>query len=292
MAGFLPLISLLAVACAYGKTSIACVGDSITEGFGLASDRDLFRRKPGLGTYPEHLGKLFGNDYEVSNFGRTGATMQRTGDLPYVNTSLYRDLLQSNPDIVIIMLGTNDAKLKKLGGPENWEVDERTGQPVFHNAQFELDYKEMIDVIKSLPSKPTIFTVIPPPLYRSHWVLSQTVINQFLPKLIPRINSENGLPHRSIDIFDAMGGASLSQPGLIADGVHPNKRGYSHLASFIHRALLASMQQTPAPAPVVTPSTTTAVTAPSLHPTSAPTELLLQHMCCDMLSNMAWTLLG
>ena len=36
--------------------------------------------------------------------------MMKNGDLPYWNEQFYQDALDSNADIIIIMLGTNDSK--------------------------------------------------------------------------------------------------------------------------------------------------------------------------------------
>lgn len=38
--------------------------------------------------------------------------------------------------------------------------------------------------------------------------MNQTVINNMLPRLIPRINLANNMSHSVIDVFTAMGGTS------------------------------------------------------------------------------------
>ena len=46
--------------------------------------------------------------YEVLNYGYAGYTMMKTGDLSY--WKVLKPVLSSNVDIIVLMLGTNDAK--------------------------------------------------------------------------------------------------------------------------------------------------------------------------------------
>lgn len=75
--------------------------------------------------------------YKVGNFGHGGRTAQK--DLPdsYRLTKAYDQSLRSEPDIVIIMLGTNDAKYAL------WD------ETKYHD-----DYVELIGIYKSLPTNP------------------------------------------------------------------------------------------------------------------------------------------
>lgn len=101
------------------KTKIACVGDSIT--YGLKVD-DYAR-------YPAVLGSLLGKGYEVKNFGVSNTSASDHAMFPYKNTDEYRQSVIYDPDIVIIMLGTNDAK------GINWTNTET----------FKEEYKELIE---------------------------------------------------------------------------------------------------------------------------------------------------
>ena len=62
--------------------------------------------------------------------------MQKAGDEPYWDEDIYQEALFSEPDILILMLGTNDAK------EINWS-DKET---------FVADYKEMANIFMDLPS--------------------------------------------------------------------------------------------------------------------------------------------
>ena len=89
------------------KTKIAAVGDSITQG-SCSSDKSTH-------SYPVQLANMLTHrdgtsDYEVVNFGVSGRTALRKGDYPYWAEQKYKEALDFQPDIVIIMFGTNDCK--------------------------------------------------------------------------------------------------------------------------------------------------------------------------------------
>jgi len=52
---------------------------------------------------------MLGSDYVVHNFGAGGKATMRSSNKPYWNSEQYQKALKSNPDVVIIGLGTNDA---------------------------------------------------------------------------------------------------------------------------------------------------------------------------------------
>ena len=157
-------------------TKVACVGDSITAGY-LSSC--------GL-NYPNQLQTLLGPDYHVSNYGVGGTTLLRHADHPYWNTSSFQAAVTSDADIVVVALGTNDAK------KQNWDA---------LSSQYPVDYKALVDTFRAMPSRPTVYIAIPPPLYRDGvYGMLQTAINTDLPRLIPQIAAANELPP-PIDLF-------------------------------------------------------------------------------------------
>ena len=176
-----------------GKVNVACVGDSIT--FGAHS-------RGGNTTYPGQLqimlDKKYPGKYCVTNLGQSGATMQRppNGDAPWWRTSKYKQWTDpANAklwDMVVIMLGTNDAKdacpaegcpasagcgnasfceSNRPGSCCNWP---HAGQTTWVqdctdgvSCPFEKTYGEMIALARTLgkqPAGPAIWTAIPPPL--------------------------------------------------------------------------------------------------------------------------------
>ena len=217
------------------KTNIACVGDSITEGQGSSGGMD----------YPNQLQTMLGPTYKVMNFGAGGRTMLTKGDTPYWTQGPFKEALASKPDIVVLMLGTNDARVK------NWAA---------LHAEFPIDYMAMIEEFKGVNANAKIYVMIPPPLYQDQslqdggagW--NQTVINSLLPGHGPAgvrsLAKAAGLPE-PIDLFTLFqghcpvtGGTPGHTPNQTAvpcdwlvDMCHPSNKGYAEIAASIKRAI-------------------------------------------------------
>jgi len=71
----LSLMLLLFVSFSTKEIKVACVGNSITEGYGLANQSKT--------AFPVILDSILGTGFSVLNFGRSGATAQKQGDVPY-----------------------------------------------------------------------------------------------------------------------------------------------------------------------------------------------------------------
>lgn len=97
------------------RRRLACIGDSITRGDGAhepgrGSHVPFKRGIVGRGNYPAALQALLGTeDWLVGNFGVSGRTAMPTGDA-YAATREYQSLRCFAPELVVLMLGTNDAK--------------------------------------------------------------------------------------------------------------------------------------------------------------------------------------
>jgi lysophospholipase L1-like esterase len=84
------------------KTVFAMVGDSITAGYGSTGVEN---------DYPSQFRRLLdANLYDVYNEGVSARTMLKSGDHPYWNEPQYTETLEMRPDVIVLMLGTNDAK--------------------------------------------------------------------------------------------------------------------------------------------------------------------------------------
>ncbi len=192
-------------AFAQSKIKVACVGNSITFGYGL---------KPGE-SYPVILQQLLGDKYEVSNYGISARTLLRKGDKPYWNEAKYQEVLALNPDVVIIKLGTNDTK------PQNW----------VHKEDFVQDYEDFIASFKQLPSHPKIYVCTPFPIFLNKFNIRDSIVtNEMLPDLKIIIAKEKV---KTIDLYHTFAG----QSNLVFDGVHPNKEGAALLAKKIYEAI-------------------------------------------------------
>ena len=227
---------------------IGCVGDSITAG-ACSSDK--------LHTYPSVLQTLLGEDhFAVTNLGACGSTMLQHGDSPYWERPQFKTLTSNTWDIIIIMLGTNDAKDTGHGGPANWPHN-CTGDSALE-CPFAQDYLKMIDLVQTLgPNKaqpPDVYIMVPPPVMRSNqYGMNATVINHVFPALVPKIAKWAGLLTNPIDIFSAFGGSPSVDRCTEAtidtghcswwcdrqscDQCHPNNVGYHHMAKTVQLAL-------------------------------------------------------
>jgi lysophospholipase L1-like esterase len=199
------------------KLNIICVGDSITAGVGSTDNSHA---------YPQVLQTLLGADFEVKNLGNSGRTMMKTADAPYWNTDSFQQLINANPkpDIVTIMLGTNDGK------NHNWLANS--------TEEFYNDYVQFIKIVQSFSSKPIIHLLVPPPLYiEGVYDMNTTLINSYVHDLIPKIASATGVDY--VSIYDALGGDELLHPEYISDGCHPTNLGYFQVAQKLGEVILA-----------------------------------------------------
>jgi lysophospholipase L1-like esterase len=180
---------------------VACVGDSLTQ----------------FTWYPIDLGQLLGTEgYTVRNFGAGGTTVSLESETPYMNTSQFQDALTFEPDIVIVMLGTNDA------------------QPSLHqySTSFVDNYLKLVDAFQALPSDPQIWIVLPPPIFdnQSGKISPQYFADTLIP-LIEQVADEAGLP--VIDVYSAFSDGAQYFP----DGVHPDRAGAEIIAQTIYKAI-------------------------------------------------------
>jgi lysophospholipase L1-like esterase len=188
---------------------IACVGDSITEGFGVSSS----------GSYPAQLQKKLGKGYAVVNYGVGSATASSKGNVPYIKSSAHKQLLKSNPDIVIVMLGTNDAKTI------NWT-------PALQ-AIFKSEYKSLAQIYVNLPSHPIVFLVTPIGSIAtgSNAVREPNMASQIRPQ-IREVALESGLP--LIEFESILEGV---RSRYLSDGYHPSESGNTIMSNAIYNII-------------------------------------------------------
>ncbi|MES2431447.1 MAG: carbohydrate-binding protein [Bacteroidota bacterium] len=175
---------------------VSCIGNSITAGAGVSN--------VATKAYPAQLGTLLGAGYTSSNFGHSGATLMKNGDLPYWTVVEYTNALASNPNIVVIKLGTNDSK------SWNWSA---------HGSEFQSDYKAMVDAFRSLPSNPKVFVCLNSKAFSSAYAIDETTLANSIRPAILQVAKAKGIS--VIDVYDATISASANFP----DGVHPNDAG-------------------------------------------------------------------
>ncbi|MEP2775277.1 MAG: GDSL-type esterase/lipase family protein [Luteolibacter sp.] len=187
-----------------GEVKVACVGDSITQGAGAEKGK----------SYPSQLQRMLGDGWKVFNFGKSGRTLMKKGDHPYWKEKVYQQALGSKPDVVIIMLGTNDSK------PQNW----------VYKAEFEADYRELVDSFQKLESKPRIYICRPCPVFGKNYKISEAPVQEEI-VIIDKLAAE-----MNIGLID-MHAALEDFPKLLPDGVHPNTEGAGKMAAAAFTAL-------------------------------------------------------
>jgi len=194
---------------------VACVGDSITYGAEASSSSK---------SYPAVLGTLLGAGWNVRNFGNSGKTMIKkpSDGASYWDQSEFTQSQSFLPDVVVLMLGTNDAKTT------NWKNGNNT---------YTADYAAMVAVYAGLASTPKIYLMLPPPALSSSFNIQGDVIdNQIIP-IIKKIAGDMGLGIIDLNtVFRANDAKSL----MSADGIHPNDAGYRLIAQTVAAALRAS----------------------------------------------------
>lgn len=195
------------------QTRIACVGDSITYG---ATIRDKSHD-----SYPAQLGTILGRKYSVKNFGASGYTLQESCDRPYTSHKRYRKSLDFKPDVVLIMLGTNDTK------PYNWISTEA----------FQDDYRQLILSYQELPSRPDVILMTPASVFPENFNPAKPYkiragVAGEAAKAVRELAKELGLSF--IDIHEV----TASHPEFfLQDGVHPNELGAKAIARTVYEAL-------------------------------------------------------
>jgi acyl-CoA thioesterase I len=182
-------------------TRVACAGDSITAGtYG--------------NVYPDFLQSLLGATYEVKNFGVEASTLLASGAKPFVDQPEFSSLTAWRPDIVVIMLGTNDSKA------QDWRS----------SARFVADYAALIAKIRKSNPKVRIYVCTPPTVVADAWgIRGQVIATEVCSKI--KAAAKNV---KLIDVHAAFKGKA----GLHSDGVHPNEDGARLIAETVRDALV------------------------------------------------------
>ncbi len=202
-------------------TRVLCAGDSITQG--VCSNDEIKK------SYPAQLQKNLGIEYDVMNYGRSGATLCSTAtanfaERSYINKSqYYDDLLRMAPyaDIVVIMFGANDA----MGDQTIFQTDKT----------FEKDYTsnltKMVSELRAANSDIKIIVFGTTTSYRADRRESNLVT--YVRPLQKKLANDLRL-----DFFD-MGYFSktvMTEAGF-EDGLHPNADGYEKMGIEAARVL-------------------------------------------------------
>lgn len=197
----LSLSVILFSSCSTEK-KIACVGDSITEGYGLP-----YQSKT---SYPVQLDSILGKGYTVMNLGRSATTLRKHGDFPYWTCKEFYDVFAYKPNIIIIQLGTNDTKT------QNWD-----------STSFARDYQALVDTFETIHPKPAIYLCLPVPAFKTKWTINDSTLTKWIIPIIKNVAQKNHL--HLMDLHDQM----KPYGQYFFDGIHPNVEGARIMADVI-----------------------------------------------------------
>lgn len=198
------------VALAQEKIKVACVGNSITYGTGVENRE--------VNAYPVKLQQMLGDQYEVGNFGKPGATLLNKGHRPYVKQQEYKDALAFAGDIVVMHLGINDTD------PRNW--------PNYRD-EFIGDYRSLMNDFRKVNPNVRFLIARMTPLSHRH----------------PRFESGTRDWHAEIQqAIETIARAERVQlidfheplypyPYILKDAVHPDAEGAEILAKTVYEGI-------------------------------------------------------
>lgn len=195
------------------QTRIACVGDSITYG------AHVWHRRANC--YPAKLQKLLGEAYLVQNFGVNSGTIQKISDKPYWNQTNFQKSTDFLPNIVLLMLGTNDSK------KQNWRGA----------SLFKADYQAMIQHYQTHSSNPALYLMTPPTAYIMkgnedlNFNMTLRVMEEIV-VLVKELAKSTQLP--CLDLNTATAGHPEFFP---LDGIHTNTAGAQAIADTVYYAI-------------------------------------------------------
>ena len=204
------MMVVLCCTCAYAqqkKIKVACVGNSITYGSGVANRE--------VNAYPVKLQGMLGEEYEVGNFGKPGATLLNKGHRPYTQQQEYKDALAFAGDIVVIHLGINDTD------PRNW--------PNYQD-EFIGDYRALIQSFREANPKARFLIARMTPLSDRHWRYESGTRDwhEQIQEAIACVARAEGI--QMINFFEPL----HPYPFILEDNIHPNAEGAEMLAKIVY----------------------------------------------------------
>ncbi len=203
------LLVLQLYAIAQNKIKVACIGASITYGATIENREQ--------NCYPAQLQKMLGDNYQVTNYGVSGTTLLKNGDLPYWSTSEYKKALADNPDVVFIDLGGNDSKLINR---------------IYLN-EYEADYRQFIHSFTQLPSHPRVVLFLAMPSFEKDTtgIWDAVIIKQVNPH-IQQVACEDKV--EAIDMHCLF----VDKEAIMPDRIHPNKDGATIMAQTVYENIV------------------------------------------------------
>ncbi|MDR0546874.1 MAG: GDSL-type esterase/lipase family protein [Dysgonamonadaceae bacterium] len=179
-----------------GAIKVACIGDSNTAGAGVSN--------PSQKAWPVQMMEYLTEDYSVRNLGISGATLMNFPE-PWGawtnNASYIESLVNYNPGVVLVALGTNDSK------------DSYWGQ-----RDFKSEYIAFIERFKNeIASHPEFYMIMPIKALSNSYEINNTNITEGIIPVIREISKEKAIP-----VIDWNSITAAFTNTELPDGVHAN----------------------------------------------------------------------
>lgn len=192
------------------KYHLACVGDSLTKGHNWPNQ-----------SYPTYLSQSVSSDYQVGNYGENGISITGYGgswndpNKSYIKQTFYTNSLAFAPDIIAMMLGTNDAT--------GWANAEAT---------FLSEYRVLLDAyLAVLPDVKIIMMVSPPTVYPNNFSIPNDTIRDYVNPIQRDLADEYGLEILDLrEEFEATANYASLYLRPNGDNVHFTEAGSQYVA--------------------------------------------------------------
>jgi len=180
---------------------VATLGDSLTQG--LFGEDGKYTTNLSYSTY---LQEYLGEGFEVKNFGRSSHGLYENHQYYYRNTEQYKDALEYDADIVIIIFGSNDMKT------DYWSTIK---------SNYDKIYREFVEEFINLDSNPMIIIGLPTPVYGDSDLAKDRPMKNRLEVIETEKKVASDMGITVVDTFSLMEGREECFP----DGVHFNIEG-------------------------------------------------------------------
>lgn len=189
---------------------VACIGDSITDGVGYIeggeTDRNYY-------SWPVYLQRLLGYQYYIGNYGFGSKLMT---DFAMYNN--FQMSLDAKPDVVIMMLGTNDASPKHTG--EKWGTEDYKKQ--YYDAA-----DSMISKYRAANADVQVFMCTPIVTYNEPHAKRAELACEYNKDIAQQMGLE----------FVDMWTPTKEGNWLFYDGLHPQGEVYGNIADCVYAGI-------------------------------------------------------
>ncbi|CAJ1947309.1 unnamed protein product [Cylindrotheca closterium] len=187
---------------------VACAGDSLTLG----------RSGNSGASYPTLLQRLLGTGFGVRNYGRNAVNVIEGFGVPYIGTHNFGFSMDLDPDIYLLMLGTNDVRFWKAA-----------------SHRFFAGMKAIIKQVRAASPGVRIILAIPPWVQPNDFGISNDIL---LNDIQPRIREVAWA--QQVELVD-MYKPTFNQHDMYSfDNLHLNEKGYAALAQVWQMQILCN----------------------------------------------------